>query len=154
MRYLTSGVTSVVDMGGPLWTFEVRDLANKSIGRRELPAGHSSPPLLNSLRKRTRQIVATSPEMARELVRKNASASDPTKILFIRISDINLQFAVVKAAAETIIRWASALPSRHRTQTAVALRAGADILVHSVEDQRVDRILIGKERSLASLRHC
>ncbi|MGH8521633.1 MAG: amidohydrolase family protein, partial [Gammaproteobacteria bacterium] len=26
-RYLASGVTSVVDMGGPNWTFEVRELA-------------------------------------------------------------------------------------------------------------------------------
>jgi hypothetical protein len=29
-RYLRSGITSVVDVGGPLWNFEVRKLANKS----------------------------------------------------------------------------------------------------------------------------
>src|SRR5262245_32338438 len=31
MRYLASGVTGVVDMGGPAWSFEVRDLANKTV---------------------------------------------------------------------------------------------------------------------------
>ncbi|WP_049780651.1 amidohydrolase family protein [Nitrosococcus halophilus] len=30
-RYLASGVTSVVDMGGPLWTFEVRQWAQESL---------------------------------------------------------------------------------------------------------------------------
>src|SRR5439155_3497864 len=88
MRYLAAGVTSVVDMGGPLWTFEVRDLANKSsLAPRvavagplistaaELPFVETDPPV----------IVAESPEMARDLVRKNAMRHpDLTKILFIR----------------------------------------------------------------------
>src|SRR5262249_9494526 len=31
MRYVASGVTGVVDMGGPAWSFDVRDLANKTM---------------------------------------------------------------------------------------------------------------------------
>jgi imidazolonepropionase-like amidohydrolase len=146
MRYLASGITSVVDMGGPLWTFEVRDLANKTdqaprvavagpliSTAAELPFAESDPPV----------IVATSPEMARELVRKNAERHpDLTKILFIRGNvDIERQFEIVKAAAqESHAKGIRVAVHATELETAkLALRAGADILVHSVEDQRVDR---------------
>jgi len=154
MRYLASGVTSVVDMGGPLWTFEVREQAAKTINAprvavagplistaAELPFAETDPPV----------IVATSPEMARDLVRRNADRHpDLTKILFIRGNgDIDRQFAVVKAAAEEShargIRVAV-----HATELAtakMALRAGADILVHSVEDRRVDREFVDLAKS-------
>jgi imidazolonepropionase-like amidohydrolase len=154
LRYLASGVTGVVDMGGPLWTYEVRDLANKTVNAprvavagpliataRELPFVDVDPPV----------IVATDPEMARDLVRRNADRHpDLTKILFIRgDGDLEKQFAVVKAAAEEShargIRVAV-----HATElelAKMALRAGADILVHSVEDRRVDREFIDLAKS-------
>jgi imidazolonepropionase-like amidohydrolase len=133
-------------MGGPLWTFEVRDLANKTdqaprvavagpliSTAAELPFAESDPPV----------IVATSPEMARELVRKNAERHpDLTKILFIRGNvDIERQFEIVKAAAqESHAKGIRVAVHATELETAkLALRAGADILVHSVEDQRVDR---------------
>src|SRR6185295_2079237 len=91
-------------------------------------------------------IVATTPAMARDLVRKNADRHpDLTKILFIGSdADIDKQFEVVRAASEEShahnIRVAVHATDLDRAK--MALRAGADILVHSVEDRRVDREFI------------
>ena len=88
MRYLASGVTSVVDMGGPLWTFEVRDRATKATNApRVAVAGPliSTASELQFVETDPPVIVATSPGMARDLVRQNARRHpDLTKILFIR----------------------------------------------------------------------
>jgi imidazolonepropionase-like amidohydrolase len=154
MRYLAAGITGVVDMGGPLWTFEVRDMANKTLNSpriavagplistaAELAFAETDPPV----------IVADTPEAARDLVRKNADRHpDLTKILFIRgKSDIESQFAVVKAAAEES-HMRGIRVAVHATElelAKMALRAGADVLVHSVEDQRVDREFINMAKT-------
>jgi len=154
MRYLACGITSVVDMGGPLWTFEVRDLANKTLlsprvavagplisTEAELSFAATDPPV----------IVANTPEEARDLVRKNAYRfAYLTKILFIHArGDIEKQFAVVKAAAEES-HMRGIRVAIHATElelAKMALRAGADILVHSVEDQRVDREFINMAKT-------
>jgi imidazolonepropionase-like amidohydrolase len=149
MRYVASGVTGVVDMGGPLWTFEVRDRANKTTRAprvavagplistaSELQFAETDPPV----------IVATTPGRARDLVRQNAGRHpDLTKILFIRgDGSVDKQFAIVKAAAEEShahgIR--VAVHATELETAKLALRAGADILVHSVEDRLVDRDFI------------
>ena len=152
-RYLASGVTSVVDMGGPLWTFEIRDQSTRIVNSpRVAVAGpliatsgdsafsESDPALF----------VATTPEMARDLVRKNADRRpDLTKILFIPgRGDIDRQFAVVKAATEeSHARGIRVAVHAVELETAkLALRAGADILVHSVEDHTVDREFIDLAR--------
>src|ERR1700730_6427744 len=105
MRYLASGVTSVVDMGGPLWTFEVRDRATKATNA---PSVAVAGPLISTaselqfVETDPPVIVGTTPGMARDLVRQNAGRHpDLTKILFIRGGgDVDKQFAVVKAATE------------------------------------------------------
>jgi imidazolonepropionase-like amidohydrolase len=149
MRYISSGVTSVVDMGGPLWTYEVRDIANRTS---EAPRVAVAGPLISTLSEGSFAesdppvIVAMTPEAARDLVRKNAERHpDLTKILFIRgAGDIDQQFAVVKAAAEeSHARGIRVAVHATELETAkLALRAGADILVHSVEDRRIDREFI------------
>jgi imidazolonepropionase-like amidohydrolase len=154
MRYLASGVTSVVDMGGPVWTFELRDRANAT---NDAPRVAVAGPLISTAPELRYEetdppvIVADTPDMARELVRRNAARHpDLTKILFIRGGgDIDRQFAVVNAAADE----SHALGIRvavHATEletAKLALRAGADILVHSVEDRRVDREFIDLAKS-------
>lgn len=146
LRYLACGITSVVDMGGPLWSYDVRAMANSSAnaprvavaGRLIATAGEGSfndadPPL----------VYAETPEMGRSLVRENAKHHpDLTKILFIRGDrTLDQQFEVVKAVTEE----SHALGIRvavHATElelAKLALRAGADVLVHSVEDKIVDR---------------
>jgi imidazolonepropionase-like amidohydrolase len=155
MRYLASGVTSVIDMGGPLWTFEVRDLAAKTVNApRVAVAGPLISTADDSAFSETDPslFVASTPEMARDLVRRNADRRpDLTKILFIRGNgDIDRQFAVVKAAAEeSHARGIRVAIHATELETAkLALRAGADILVHSVEDRRVDREFIDLAKSL------
>lgn len=154
MRYLACGITSVVDMGGPLWTYEVRDGGNKVTNA---PRVAVAGPLISTADEGTLNpadppvIVATTPEMARELVRKNAERHpDLTKILFVRGSgNLDKQFEVVKAATEEShahgIRVAV-----HATElelAKMAMQAGADILVHSVEDKRVDRAFLDLAKS-------
>jgi imidazolonepropionase-like amidohydrolase len=154
MRYIASGVTSVVDMGGPLWTYEVRDQAGKTANS---PRVAVAGPLISTSGESAFSetdpalFVATSPEMARDLVRKNAEHHpDLTKILFIRGNgDADKQFAVVKAAAEeSHARGIRVAVHATELETAkMALRAGADILVHSVEDRRIDREFIDLAKS-------
>jgi imidazolonepropionase-like amidohydrolase len=154
MRYVASGVTSVVDMGGPLWTFEVRDLANKTANS---PRVAVAGPLISTAGESAFSetdpalFVATTPEVARELVRKNAERHpDLTKILFIsRGGNLDKQFEVVKAASEeSHARGIRVAVHATELETAkMALRAGADILVHSVEDTRVDREFINLAKS-------
>ena len=149
MRYTASGVTSVVDMGGPLWTYDVRDQASKTANA---PRVAVAGPLIATWGEAAFSqsdpalIVATTPEMARDLVRKNSDHHpDLTKILFIRgTGEPEKQFAVVKAAAEeSHMRGIRVAVHATELDTAkMALRAGADILVHSVEDHRIDREFI------------
>ena len=152
--WIASGVTSVADVGGPFWNFEVRDAAAKSaVAPRVAVAG----PLV-SLVDRVKldlgdpPIVKTStPEAARELVRRQlARKPDFVKVWFIHRLGDNLEAseAIVRAAGEEA-RAANIRLAVHATELAVAkaaLRAGADILVHSVEDAEVDDEFIALAR--------
>ena len=72
-RYLASGVTSVVDVGGGYWNFEVREKAN---GQLHAPRTAVAGPLVSTVSRPQMDIgdppiiEVESPEMARELVRK------------------------------------------------------------------------------------
>jgi len=144
--WLASGVTSVVDVGGPFWNFEVRDAARKSpaaprvavagplismIDRVKLDLG--DPPIIK----------ITSADEARALVRRQLERKpDFIKVWFIHQQGDNLaaQEAIVKAAADAA-HAAGVRLAVHATELIVAkasLRAGADFLVHSVEDEAVD----------------
>ncbi len=86
-RYLRCGITSVVDVGGPMWNFEVRKVANttakaprvavagpliSSVGRPQLDLG--DPPIVK----------IDTPEQGREFVRKlTAQNPDYIKIWYI-----------------------------------------------------------------------
>jgi imidazolonepropionase-like amidohydrolase len=144
--WLASGVTGVVDVGGPFWNFEVRDLAQKTaaaprmavagplismVDRVKLDLG--DPPIIR----------ITSPDEARALVaRELARKPDYIKVWFIhqKGDDLVAQEAIVKAAADAA-HAAGIRLAVHATELLVAkssLRAGADYLVHSVEDEPVD----------------
>src|SRR6266542_852944 len=144
--WLASGVTGVVDIGGPFWNFEVRDAALKSpaaprvavagplismVDRVKLDLG--DPPIVK---------VASAGE-ARALVRRELERKpDFIKVWFIHRQgdDLAAQEAIVKAAADAA-HAAGVRLAVHATELIVAkasLRAGADFLVHSVEDEAVD----------------
>jgi imidazolonepropionase-like amidohydrolase len=144
--WLASGVTSVVDIGGPFWNFDMRDAAAKTaaaprvavagplismVDRPQLDLG--DPPIIK----------ISSPEEARELVRRELARNpDYIKVWFIHRpgDDLSVQEAIVKAAGDAA--HAAGVPlAVHATELLVAkaaLRAGADYLVHSVEDEPVD----------------
>jgi imidazolonepropionase-like amidohydrolase len=145
--WLASGVTSVVDVGGPFWNFDVRDAAAKTaaaprvavagplislIDRPQLDLG--DPPIIK----------INSAESARALVQRElARKPDYIKVWFIHQpgDDLAAQEAIVKATADAA-HAAGVRLAVHATELLVAkaaLRAGADFLVHSVEDVPVDQ---------------
>lgn len=144
--WLASGVTSVADVGGPMWNFEVRSAAaGKSMAPRVAVAG----PLVSMVDRAKLDlgdppiVKVTTPEEARALARKQL-ARNPNfiKAWFIHRpgDDLAAQEAIVRAAGEEA-HAAGVRLAVHATELAVAkaaLRAGADLLVHSVEDAEVD----------------
>jgi imidazolonepropionase-like amidohydrolase len=155
--WLASGVTSVADVGGPFWNFEVRDAARATsvaprvavtgplismVARPQLDLG--DPPIIR----------IASAEAARELVQRELPRKpDYIKVWYIHRpgDDLAAQEAIVRATAEAA-HAAGLRLAVHATELLVAksaLRAGADILVHSVQDVPVDDEFI----DLARARH-
>ena len=146
MRYLRSGVTGVVDMGGPMWSLDLRDSANASgLGVRVAATG----PLVSTVAESELDspdpavIPMETPENARQIVQRIAKRKpDLIKILFIRGFGEDLDR--LSGLVEVAIAEAHRLGIRtavHATELATAkaaLAAGADVLVHSVEDRRID----------------
>lgn len=149
-RYLASGITGVVDVGGPMWNFEVRDLAAKT---KNAPRVAVAGPLISTYVPEALQtpdppiIKANTPAEARDLVRREAERKpDLIKIWFIHRDGENLaqQTAMVQAAIdEAHSRNLRVAVHATELETAkAALIAGADILVHSVTDRRLDNEFI------------
>src|ERR1041384_3780345 len=145
-RYIRCGITSVVDVGGPMWNFEVRKKANatakaprvavagsliSSVSRKELDLG--DPPIVK----------IDTPDQAREFVRKLAERKpDLVKIWYIVDKDHPVE------AFRPIVRATIEESHAHKIRVAVhateletaraAVEEGADVLVHSVIDKPVD----------------
>jgi len=148
--WLASGVTGVVDVGGPFWNFEVRDLARRTdAAPRVAVAG----PLVSVVADPALEIgdppivKVQSADEARALVQRElAHRPDYIKAWFIHRAgdDLEAQTAIIKAAGDAA--HAAGVPfAVHATELAVAkaaLRAGADYLVHSVDDEPVDEEFI------------
>ena len=144
--WLASGVTSVVDIGGPFWNFDMRDA---SVITNAAPRVSVAGPLISMVDRAKLDIgdppiiKISSPEQARGLVEKElARRPDFIKVWFIHQpgDDLEKQEAIVKAAADAA-HAAGIRLAVHATELVVAkssLRAGADFLVHSVEDAPVD----------------
>ena len=145
-RYLRSGITSVIDVGGPLWNFEVRAKAKataraprvavagpliSSVSRPQLDLG--DPPIVR----------IESPEKGREFVRQLA-ARQPDYIKIWYIVNPEQPVASFRPVVHAVIEESHARKLRvavHATELEAARAAveeGADLLVHSVTDQPVD----------------
>lgn len=145
-RYLRCGITSVVDVGGPIWNFEVRKIANatpkaprvavagpliSSVSRAQLDLG--DPPIVQ----------VKAPDDARAMVRTLAARTpDYIKIWFIVDAEHSVENfrpivrAVVEESHSRKLRVAV-----HATELEAArasVEEGADLLVHSVTDKPVD----------------
>ena len=145
-RYLRSGITSVVDVGGPFWNFEVRKIANatpkaprvavagpliSSVSRPQLDLG--DPPIVK----------IDTPEQAREFVRKLAAQNpDLVKIWYIVDKDhpVDSFRPIVRATVEEshAHKLRVAVHATELETARAAVEEGADILVHSVIDKPVD----------------
>jgi len=166
-RYLRSGITSVIDVGGPMWNFEVRRRANStakaprvavagplisSVARPELDLG--DPPIVK----------IETPEQGHEFVRKLATQQpDYVKIWYIvpppspapspgaspaaGQSDAE-RAAIFRPVVHAVIEESHARKLRvavHATELEAARAAveeGADLLVHSVTDKPVDEAFV------------
>lgn len=145
--YTCSGVTGVFDVGGYPWTWALREQAES-----DLTAPHvaAAGPLLSTVQHDilnlpdTRQILyVASDSAARSAVRAHvARGTDAVKVWFVmrRGTDTLQLKAVMRAIGEETDRLGARLIVHATSLWAAkeALRAGADLLVHSVEDQAVD----------------
>src|SRR6059058_1582031 len=145
-RYIRCGITSVVDVGGPMWNFEVRKTANATA---KAPRVAVAGPLISSVSREKLDlgdppiVKIDGPEQAREFVRKLAEQKpDLVKIWYIVDKDhpVDSFRPTVRATVEE--------SHAHQIRVAVhateletaraAVEEGADILVHSVVDKPVD----------------
>src|SRR5438874_5621321 len=145
-RYIRSGITSVVDVGGPMWNFEVRKTANATA---KAPRVAVAGPLISSVSREKLDLgdppivkIAT-PHQEREFVRKLAEQKpDLVKIWYIVDKDHPVD--AFRPIARATIEDSHAHKIRvavHATELETARAAveeGADVLVHSVIDKLVD----------------
>jgi imidazolonepropionase-like amidohydrolase len=145
-RYLLSGITSVVDCGGPMWNFEMRDIASRT---KRAPRVAAAGPLISTFLPPTTAtddpdiVKPNSPAQARDMVRRQLEKRpDLIKLWWIRQpgDDLDKQAEIMAAAVdESKSRGVRVAVHATELDTAkAALRAGADILVHSVSDRLVD----------------
>ncbi|MTI38374.1 amidohydrolase family protein, partial [Fulvivirga lutimaris] len=149
--YLRSGVTGVYDVGGFLWSITRQEEAENNDNAPHVAA---SGPLLSGVDQtrldyfntsdEKQMVYLSSPEMGRETVQQYSNlGSTGIKIWGVMLKDSSFMKSLQAVADEThkqknkLIVHATSLD-----QAKEALRLGAKILVHSVEDQEVDEEFI------------
>ncbi len=153
-RYLASGITSVIDVGGPMWTLEAKKLANSlDKAPRLVVAGQLlspvSPKSLEDVSDRA-ILAVTSPEHARKIVRQQHYAgADLIKLWVISpggAKDKNPpSLNKMKLWIEAAIDEAHDLGLKvaaHALDLEIAryaVEAGVDLLAHGVGDKIVDK---------------
>lgn len=146
-RYLRAGITSVVDVGGPFWNYDVRSIAQRTpASPRVMVAG----PLISSVARTILDPYGDPPivkidtiEAARALIdRELAAQTDFVKFWWIVTPEHPaIAFEPVARAA---IEYAHSHGGRvviHATEletATLAVESGTDILAHSVFDKDVD----------------
>jgi NADPH:quinone reductase-like Zn-dependent oxidoreductase len=143
---LRSGITSVVDVGGPFWNFEVRKIANSTA---KAPRVAVAGPLISSVARPQLDlgdppiVKIDSPEEAQEFVRKLALQNpDLVKIWYIVDKDhpVDSFRPIVRATVEEshARKLRVAVHATELETARAAVEEGADVLVHSVTDKEVD----------------
>jgi imidazolonepropionase-like amidohydrolase len=150
VRYIRCGITSVVDVGGPMWNFEVRKTANATA---KAPRVAVAGPLISSVSREKLDlgdppiVKIDGPDQAREFVRKLAEQKpDLVKIWYIVDKDhpVDAFRPTVRATVEeSHARKIRVAVHATELETArAAVEEGADILVHSVVDKPVDEAFV------------
>jgi imidazolonepropionase-like amidohydrolase len=148
-RYLACGITAVVDMGGPMWNFEVRQAARD--GQVPAPQVAVAGPLISSVEDKPLDlgdppiVKITDVAAARTEVRRQAEHQpDLIKIWYIVDAENKQTAESYRPVVRAVIEEAHALGLRvavHATEletARAAVQEGADVLVHSVVDAPVD----------------
>jgi imidazolonepropionase-like amidohydrolase len=151
-RYLRAGITSVVDVGGPFWNYDVRALAQRTLAApRVMVAG----PLISSVERSILDPYNDPPivkidtiEAARTLIdRELAARTDYVKFWWVVTPDRPaVAFQPVARAAIEYAHQRGARVIIHATEletARLAVESGTDILAHSVFDTDVDDAFIG-----------
>src|SRR5437660_3957228 len=149
-RYLRCGITSVVDVGGPMWNFGVSKIANSTA---KAPRVAVAGPLISSVSRPQLNlgdppiVQVTTPDDARAMVRTLAAKTpDYIKIWFIVDPDHPVEkfrpivHAVVDESHGRKLRVAVHATELEAARTSV--EEGADLLVHSVTDKPVDEAFV------------
>ena len=145
-RYIRCGVTTVIDMGGPMWNFDVRKYSETAnISPRVFVAG----PLIASYCPKVFNtedppiIKVTTIDSALLLVKKQVEAgTDFIKIWYVVTKEISAEdfYPVVKAVVDEAHK--NGLKCYiHATELNTAkksMEAGCDVLVHNVKDADID----------------
>ncbi len=145
-RYIRCGITSVVDDGGPMWNFEVRQNANATA---KAPRVAVAGPLISSVSREKLDlgdppiVKVDTPDQARDFVRKLVERKpDFVKIWYIVDKDhpVDAFRPIVRATIEeSHAHKVRVMVHATELETArAAVEEGADILVHSVIDKPVD----------------
>ncbi|PTX60861.1 imidazolonepropionase-like amidohydrolase [Kordia periserrulae] len=152
-RYLQNGITTVIDVGGPMYNYKIRDFHNDQT---QFPNLYLTGPLISTYQPEEFNIEdspiikANSPEEAIQQVRNQLPFKpDFIKIWYINNGDPELNYKIVKATIEE--------SHKHNLKVAVhatdlktaknALKANADILVHSVRESIDDKFLQAIKKS-------
>jgi imidazolonepropionase-like amidohydrolase len=138
--YLCSGITSVLDMGGPDWTLKhksessvLKAVAGPLLSNAPLLASFNSEKAISivavrdpdAMRREVRRLIATNVDVVKLLLMPPASDGQATYDALIA--------AAVETAKET--RTPVALHALNLRDAAASVRLGVDILVHSVMDE-------------------
>src|SRR5437763_497496 len=145
-RYIRSCITSVVDVGGPMWNFEVRKIATATT---KAPRVAVAGPLISSVSREKLDlgdppiVKIDTPDQAREFVRKLAEQKpDLVKIWYIVDNDhpVDSFRPIVRATIEEshARKLRVAVHATELETARAAVEEGADVLVHSVIDKPVD----------------
>ncbi len=144
--YVCAGITAVVDPGGPLWGFDLRDsrrddpLAPRIVFSGPLLATYDPPAL--ELEQDDPIWLMREPARIPALVDRLAARADFIKIWFVHREgdDLAAQGALVRTAIDAIHgrKLRAAVHATTLETARLAVNAGADILVHSVGDREVD----------------
>lgn len=149
-RYLRCGITSVIDVGGPIWNFKVRKMANSTA---KAPRVAVAGPLISSVSRPQLDlgdppiVKIDTPEQGVQMVQKlEREKPDYIKIWYI----VNTENPVEKfrPTVHAVIAEAHRFKLRvavHATELEAArasVEEGADLLVHSVTDKPVDEAFV------------
>lgn len=153
--YICAGVTSVADLGGPMWGFDLRDsrlddpLSPRIAFSGPLLGTYDPKPLeledddpiwlikdADDVRAKVERLAARKPDFIKIwFVHRRADARSPKPEA--KADDLDAQGALVRSAIDVIhARGLRAAVHATKLNTArISVDAGADILVHSVDDE-------------------